>query len=575
MKRIALFFLLVLFGMPAFAYLYGEHKMIGDISFYRFVHALRLNAGADRFLDLLGLRNDTTGQRYLFTDPGLKAGISYGVLNGVSGDHAAHPFLIDEQLRRSNSVLLRIIALHEAYISKGYPSAPDKELVKTDFNYLVLAAVNISHFYEYNRSFAAQLRKFDPLTISRCQNPSAIEEVMKGLNKTNAINMYVTMHLVAMDLAKQSGQLIAREPEEARKLLWYAMLFNGFADHFLEDAFSAGHLVVNRSILAGITNNKALHDFYSENGATVVNREGQVWKAYGDGNFNNTHHAWEQKHSIAEIDYPIFTGEASRIIDAVQLSLDDIFNAFSNAVNDNPSWQLPAPDTRWVEYLIRNIRSLSLVPIPYKTPLADIMPGPITVTEEMLQASRPLRLRNFIRSRVGNSLVIGIDGQSFSDRYFKGIEFRFNFGSFLKKYNYRNGDKKAGTLDYWNGYTVSFSSGRFGWRPDPHLPDTRVYLAGGGLRSNLDYWITNKRSLSIYSYTEAGIQYIGKTAYFVFTPSLGWQPGALLNFNYYNMPVWLRLPAQFFLPLKTRMGMIISPSGKPVLFSGIDIDYAF
>ncbi|MBO9633122.1 MAG: hypothetical protein J7578_08380, partial [Chitinophagaceae bacterium] len=423
MKSIALFFLLLSFHIPAFAYLYGEHKMIGDIAFYRFVQSLRSNAGAERFLDLLTLKKDSIDQRYLFTDPGLKAAISYGVLNGVSGDHAAHPFLIDEQLRRSTSVLLRIIALHETYISKGYPSAPDKELVKTDFNYLVLAAVNISHFYEYNRSFGAQFRKFDPMAISQCQDPSSIEAVMKKLNKTNALNMYVTMHLVAMDLAKQSGLLATRDPEEARKLLWYAVLFNGFADHFLEDAFSAGHLVVNRTILAGITNNKALHDFYSENGATVVNREGQVWKAYGDGHFNDTHHAWEQQRTISGIDHQPFTVEASRIIEAVQLSLEDVFNAFGSAVGERLSWQLPAPGTRWTAYLTSNIRSLSLVPIPYKTRLTEIMPPSLPVTEEMVQASRPLRLRNFIRSRVGNSLVIGIDGQSFSDRYFKGVEF--------------------------------------------------------------------------------------------------------------------------------------------------------
>ncbi len=293
--------LALLLVLPASANKYGEHKIIGDRSFLHLITALQNTPGGAGFLQLLDLKTDSINGTCYFGALSQHAPVSYGVLNALSGDHSSNPYLMEEQLRMQGSALQRIMALHEAYIRMGYTAAPDGKLVKTDFNYLMLAAVNIPHFYEYNRSFQQQLRHFDPAMIRLCQNPAAINTAMNKLNNTNAINMYVTMHLVAVDLAEQSGLAVRSDPAAARQLLLYAFLFNAFADHFLEDAFSAGHLVVNRTIMASFTNNKALHDFYSEYGTTVVNRKGEVWKAYGDGSFNNTHHAWMQANTIDKI----------------------------------------------------------------------------------------------------------------------------------------------------------------------------------------------------------------------------------------------------------------------------------
>ncbi len=562
-----------LLGLPAAAYKYGEHKIIGDRGFGRLITAIRYAPGGGSFLQLLDLKTDSGA--WYFGALSQHAPVSYGVLNALSGDHSSNPYLMEEQLRMEGSALQRIMALHESYIRMGYTAAPDGKLVKTDFNYLVLAAVNIPHFYEYNKTFQQQLRNFDPALIRLCQNPAAINTAMKKLDKTNAINMYVTMHLVAVDLAEQSGLAYRSDPAAARRLLLYAFLFNAFADHFLEDAFSAGHLVVNRTIMASLTNNKALHDFYSEYGTTVVNRKGEVWKAFGDGNFNNTHHAWMQANTVDKIQYPSFTREADRVIEAVSLSLQDLWQAFNNSGKESSLLQLPANEKQHPAYLIQHIKCLSLIPIPYGTDLKTLLPDSITITPGMTRASRLLPLRNFIRSRVGNSFVVGINGATFSNEYYKGIEFRLNTGSFLTKYSYNKKEEKRGTLDYWNGYTVSFSMGTFSRVNKTLEVEEWSYQLRAGIRSNLDYWISNKKFVALYSYTEAGIQFIHQHPSFVFVPSIGWQPGALFNFNYYNMPGWLRIPAQFFLPLKTRIGTVISPARGPKYFSGIDIDYVF
>lgn len=560
----------------AAAWQYGEHMLIGDIAFARFMFRINSSPSSASFLSVMNCVKDSTRQRFFFPVWSSGHQVSYGVLNALSGDHVADPYLMDEQLRSSASVLQRIIHLHETYIGMGFTAAPDNKLMKADFNYLLLAASNLSHFYEYNRNFRQQLQHFDTGLIRMCQSPANMMKAMTRLNKSNALNMYATMHLAAMELAAQAGTALTRSKEESMRLLQYAFLLNGFADHFLEDAFSSGHLVVNRNILASVTNNKPLHDFYSATGTRVVNRKGEVWKAYGDGNFNNTHHAWQEADSIRDISYTPFTSEAERVIQAVDLSIEDLYLAFTGAEKAKWIFQWPASLHQFPDHLIKHIRSFSQVPIPYNTKPETVMPDSVAITADIRKASSPLPQRNFIRSRIANSFVFCINSEAFKARYYRGGEARLNFGSLLNKYRLNKKGEKSGTLDFWNGYTFSFSYGNYGiFENKTRVRKDVSYQFRAGVRSNLDFWISNKRFIALYSYNEAGIQFVNGKGSFVFVPSIGVQPGALLNWNYYNMPSWLRIPVQYFLPLKIRYGAVISPAGEPKFFSGIDIDFVF
>ncbi|MEF2985641.1 phospholipase, partial [Pseudomonas aeruginosa] len=70
--------------------------------------------------------------------------------------------------------------------------------------------------------------------------------------------------------------------------LAYAM--NSFADHFLTDLFSAGHLRVPRKQLAAVVTpgelgsliSRFMHDEDSKFGLKVRNAMGAQWHAYGD-----------------------------------------------------------------------------------------------------------------------------------------------------------------------------------------------------------------------------------------------------------------------------------------------------
>ncbi|NML20805.1 hypothetical protein HHL16_07965 [Pseudoflavitalea sp. G-6-1-2] len=566
----------LIISLQAAAWQYGEHLLIGDIAFARFMFSLNSNKAASGFLSVMNCMSDSSRQRFFF--PAWSSGhpVSYGVLNALSGDHVADPFLMDEQLRSPTSVLQRIMHLHQTYIQMGFTAAPDNKLVKTDFNYLLLAASNLPHFYEYNRNFRQQLQKFDTGLVRLCQSPAGMMKAIGKLNKSNALNMYATMHLAAMELAATAGAMINQNKEEAALLLQYAFLLNGFADHFLEDAFSSGHLVVNRNLFASVTNNKPLHDFYSAIGTTVVNRKGQIWKAFGDGNFNNRHHAWQAADDIRDISYAPFTTEAERVIESVRLSIEDLYLAFTGNEEAVALLHWPASSSGYPDHLIKHLRSFSLVPIPYNTKPETVMPDQISITADMRKASSLLPQRNFIRSRIANSFVFCINSEAFNGSYYRGGEVRLNFGSLLNKYRLNKKGEKSGTLDYWNGYTFSFSYGNYGITENKIRVRKEVsYQFRAGIRSNVDFWISNKRFIALYSYTEAGIQFVNGKGSFVFVPGIGFQPGALLNWNYYNMSPWWRIPAQYFLPLKIRYGMVISPAGEPKFFSGIDIDFVF
>ena len=119
---------------------------------------------------------------------------------------------------------------------------------------------------------------------------------------------YNTGHAVALQTAA-SGKLV----------LAYAQ--NAFADHFLEDSFSAGHLRVPRRFLHGAGNldpgNKCAQYMHNEDsaiGLSVSNPAGDTWICYGD------------KRLLDKDD--IFNKVRCKA--AVQASADEVYQAFIN-----------------------------------------------------------------------------------------------------------------------------------------------------------------------------------------------------------------------------------------------------
>jgi hypothetical protein len=107
-------------------------------------------------------------------------------------------------------------------------------------------------------------------------------------------------------LAYQAGHAVALEqaiaahnsaiPTNAKAALVSAYAMNAFADHYLSDLFSAGHIrQPRREIYQTATSKlganfcaKGMHDEESKYGVRVSSAEGGIWRAYGDKRYFDT-----------------------------------------------------------------------------------------------------------------------------------------------------------------------------------------------------------------------------------------------------------------------------------------------
>lgn len=133
-----------------------------------------------------------------------------------------------------------------------------------------------------------------------------------------AVMAYQAGHAVALNQALVAYN--TPNPSEAEQILSGAYAMNAFADHFLSDLFSSGHIRDPRKEIyatawVGVTANlcaKGMHDEDSKYGLMVANANGDTWRAYGDKQYFETYNLENQY--MVDI--------------AVQVSADEIFATF-------------------------------------------------------------------------------------------------------------------------------------------------------------------------------------------------------------------------------------------------------
>lgn len=140
--------------------------------------------------------------------------------------------------------------------------------------------------------------------------PGYLEVVSNNYNHFGWNNMlaYVDYHSQALQFAKQSFSEKETNPELSQQLLHKAIIYNAFADHYLSDAFSSGHIRVPRIQIKEWAKNQlkglfrssrgdflsmTLHNFESVNprtglevGMRVQNAKGDIWMTRGDNKLN-------------------------------------------------------------------------------------------------------------------------------------------------------------------------------------------------------------------------------------------------------------------------------------------------
>ncbi|MEN2990541.1 hypothetical protein WG926_19670 [Tistrella sp. BH-R2-4] len=132
-----------------------------------------------------------------------------------------------------------------------------------------------------------------------------------------AVSAYTAGHTAALRQAVVAGRTGRRED----LVLAYAM--NAFADHYLSDLFSAGHLrTPRRQLYYGVVGGRYLgsqlarymHDEDCKFGLNVQNATGDRWRAYGDKRYFDT----------------LDVGNRNRVNFTVQASADEIWEACNN-----------------------------------------------------------------------------------------------------------------------------------------------------------------------------------------------------------------------------------------------------
>jgi hypothetical protein len=133
-----------------------------------------------------------------------------------------------------------------------------------------------------------------------------------------AVMAYEAGHAVALKGAVEARKI--NDPWERRLALERVYAQNAFADHFLTDLFSSGHMRSPRKELndnvtpasIGGLLTRYMHDEDSTNGLYVQNKRGNHWKAYGDKTYFDT----------------IDITNTELVNQAAQLSADEIFQTF-------------------------------------------------------------------------------------------------------------------------------------------------------------------------------------------------------------------------------------------------------
>ena len=207
----------------------------------------------------------------------------------------------------------------------------DTNLQRADPRYATRADANLAHFL-----LARPRSDISPLEYA--------ELTLTPGSELNALGVWGTYHLEAL----QKATRLATEtlnPDEHRALVFSMLFDEAFALHFLEDAFSAGHVAGSWGVSA---QRKGTHDVYNQIGIEVF-----PWKG-------------KTESMVLRGDAHMLQADAERAAHAARLSLSQVLDTATNAPRD--------------------------IEVPY-TPAAPMHPGHLDVCQSTTFPLRPTELR--------------------------------------------------------------------------------------------------------------------------------------------------------------------------------------
>jgi hypothetical protein len=252
------------------AWIYSEHRDIAGAGI------ARLSSGEKEKLDRLWAAARKTTPARLCEQ--LSAGdqgaappcIDFAAWAAISGDHSCSPrelvgsvvpgpwILSVAAVAAETKVALRLASSREARNNRI--ATMNLALQRADSAYATRAGANNAHFLLPREGGGA---------------PGYLKAVVRQGAPLNALGLYVQYHLAALAAASR----LPAEPSGAEALDVLAL--EGYALHWLEDSFAAGHVVGTWGSAAW---RKGTHDYYSEFGVDTLNWNGEPLIAFGDAN---------------------------------------------------------------------------------------------------------------------------------------------------------------------------------------------------------------------------------------------------------------------------------------------------
>ena len=598
--------LLVLFCVltfSAYAWDFAEHRKIGDramilmperlVAAGLFPNEAAFYALLDTVLDVQ-LSED--GRSFVLNELSQAPNqVTYGTLCGLAGDHVSNPLLLETGLQAHYSKTNRTLLLEADAMQHFQTGANSVELLKVNLAYGVMAIKDLSHFYSYGDDLNDHLRKIDAELIRALASPANVNDTFAKLDRLPSMSKYFCIHIFATYLAEEAGKAhLAGDAHAASDYLFYAMLYEAFAEHFLQDSFASGHQMVRRGFGASaVSNNKALHDFYNTIPVQTANLKGEIWASYGDKRLNQNMEEYIGKESYTEIrvtdpnPYKLPKGDKYeretrvfyQVVNATCQSILEVWQAYHDAVQGKAKQilsQLPEKHEEWPAYIYAHHPVVRDFPLPFGTKLTEVpLDSAAWDRQEELQliVQEPFT-RNFIRSRVANSFSFTVtDGLTSTTGMGAGIGGRLSLSMFnWHRFGRANAmSARKGDVIHWLYPTIS---GNYFWGDMKQgRPDSWDVKAGAAY--NLDLFVSPRRFLGLYAYMEMGVDRRCQETRFVAAPAIGMQLGSLLGLHTFNMPGWLRIPLSYLLPLKFTVSCN-KVKGRPVEWlSAYEIDILF
>ncbi len=200
--------------------------------------------------------------------------VSMSTLPAVAADHSCSPSDLSQIL--ADEPWIYDVLLEGRRVGADIAAAADDAaalydirrdhdllLQSVDADYADRAEVSSAHYQLVRRSNALQ---------------EYLRDMLASGELSNTASLYAAYHAAALVAAARAARGDLSAPAVAT-WTWRAFVTESFALHFLEDAFSAGHVVGS---WGGVAMRKGTHDYYSRFGLEVATWAGEPYVAHGD-----------------------------------------------------------------------------------------------------------------------------------------------------------------------------------------------------------------------------------------------------------------------------------------------------